>query len=116
MGVVFVDPKLHNLVYGAIKSKRLIRFGYKNKERVVELHDYGIQKGVARLLSWQIGGESGGRIPGWRWFDVSEMQDCEVLDQHFPGNREVPSGRHHQWDEVFVRVEPPEGRKVKKAS
>jgi len=101
-----VDFGLHNLLCGAIQSKQLIRFKYKNKERLVEPHDYGIQKGIFRLLSWQVGGQSNGRIPGWRWFDVAEMKDVEVLDRRFPGNREV-SGKHHQWDEVFNRVEPP---------
>jgi hypothetical protein len=30
-----------------------------------------------------------------------------MLDRHFAGNREV-AGRHHRWDEIFIRVEPPE--------
>jgi hypothetical protein len=109
MGVVSSDSGLHDLLYGAIEDKRLVRFKYKNKVRIVEPHDYGIQKGIARLLSWQIGGQSNGRIPGWRWFDVAEMHDCEMLDKHFPGNRDVPSGKHHQWEEIFIRVAPPEG-------
>ena|SRR5579864_1642001 len=110
---VISDSELHNLLYSAIESKRLIRFEYQGKERIVEPHDYGIQKKTARLLSWQIGGQSSRRIPGWRWFDVAEMRDCEVLDKHFPGNRDVPSGKHHQWDEIFIRVAPP-GAKDKK--
>jgi hypothetical protein len=116
MSVVSVDSGLHNLLYGAIESKRLIRFRYKNKERIVEPHDYGVQKGIERLLSWQIGGQSSGHIPGWRWFDVIEMQDCEMLVKQFPGNRNVASGKHHQWDDLFIRVEPPEGIKVTKVS
>ena len=104
---VTVDPELHQLVYGAIERKRLIRFRYQNKERIVEPHDYGVQKGIARLLSWQIGGQSGSRLPGWRWFDVLDMQDVEMLERSFPGNREV-SDKHHQWDQIFIRVEPPD--------
>lgn len=104
------------LLYGAIESKRLIRFKYQGKERIAEPHDYGIQKRVPRLLSWQIDGQSSGRIPGWRWFDVAGMQDSEMLDKHFPGNRDIRSGKHHQWDEIFIRVTPPEGSKAKKVS
>jgi hypothetical protein len=103
-----IDPGLHELLYGTIQNKRLIRFSYKNRERIVEPHDYGIQNGIVRLLSWQIGGRSSGRLPGWRWFDVAEIEDCEMLDKHFPGNRELPSGHHHQWDQIFIRVAPPE--------
>jgi predicted DNA-binding transcriptional regulator YafY len=109
MSAVAVDSGLHNLLCGAIQNKRLIQFRYQNKERVVEPHDYGIQNGIARLLSWQIGGQSNGRLPGWRWFDVAKMQDVQMLDKSFAGNRDV-SGKHHRWDEVFVRVEPPEKR------
>jgi len=107
MNAVAVDTRLHDLLYRAIQSKRLIRFRYQNKERTVEPHDYCVQKGIARLLSWQTGGQSSGRLPGWRWFDVSNMHDVEMLDRSFPGNREV-SGKHHQWDNIFIRVEPPE--------
>jgi predicted DNA-binding transcriptional regulator YafY len=107
MNAVVIDLGLHHLLYSAIENKRLIRFNYKNKERIVEPHDYGIQKGIARLLSWQIRGQSNGRLPGWRWFDVAEMQDIEMLDKTFAGNREV-SGKHHQWDKIFIRVAPPQ--------
>lgn len=104
-----VDRGLHQLLYDSIDNRRLIRFRYKSKERIVEPHDYGVQKRITRLLSWQIGGQSNGHLPGWRWFDVADMQDLEMLDKSFPGNRDV-SGKHHQWDEIFIRVAPPEKR------
>jgi hypothetical protein len=107
MNAVAVNPGLHQLLYGAIQNKRLIRFRYQNKERIVEPHDYGIQRKIARLLSWQVAGQSSGRLPGWRWFDVADMQDFEILETSFPGNRNV-SGKHHQWDQIFIRVTPPE--------
>jgi predicted DNA-binding transcriptional regulator YafY len=105
-----VDPELHELLYCAIQNKRLIRFRYQNKERIVEPHDYGIQKWIERLLAWQVDGQSSGRLPGWRWFDVGNMRELEMLDRSFPGNRDV-SGKHHQWDQVFIRVEPPSNLK-----
>jgi hypothetical protein len=99
------NQKCDQLLYSAIESRLLLRFRYKGKERIVEPHDYGIQKGIARLLCWQIGGQSGGRIPGWRLVDVAEMQDCEVLNHEFSGGKEVP-GKHHRWDKIFIRVAP----------
>lgn len=102
-----VDRKLDRLIRDAIANKHLLRFRYKGNERVAEPHDYGIQKRTIRLLCWQVGGRSGGRIPGWRLIDVADMQDCEVLDPSFAGNREVPSGTHHRWEKVFIRVGPP---------
>jgi len=105
-----VDQELDRLIYTAIRNKHLLRFEYKSKERIVEPHDYGIQNGVIRLFTWQVGGHSSGRIPGWRLFDVADIQNGKMLDRHFAGNREIPSGKHHRWDQVFIRVEPPEKR------
>jgi hypothetical protein len=102
-----VDLELDRLLRIAIENKQLIRFIYKNNERIAEPHDYGIQNGVVRLFCWQVGGKSSGRIPGWRMIDVEGIENCESLDRHFAGNREV-SGKHHRWDKVFIRVAPPE--------
>jgi hypothetical protein len=101
-----VDQELHQLLYGAIEKKYLLRFKYKGNERIVEPHDYGIQKGIVRLLCWQVAGQSTSPIPGWRLIDVTGIQNCEMLDQQFSGGREIPSGKHHRWDELFIRVEP----------
>jgi hypothetical protein len=30
-----------------------------------------------------------------------------MLDEHFTGNKEVDSGKHHRWAEIFIRVKPP---------
>ena len=44
MSEVAVDSGLNGLLCSAIQHRRLIRFRYKKLERVVEPHDYGIQK------------------------------------------------------------------------
>jgi len=106
-----IDQELDQLIYSAISNKQLIRFTYKGSERVVEPHDYGVQNGIVRLFCWQVGGRSSGRIPGWRMIDVTGMQNCAMLDRHFPGNREIATAKHHRWDEVFIRVSPPEKSK-----
>ena len=83
-----VDPALRT----AIEQTRLIRFFYENKERVVEPHDYGIQNGSFKLLSYQIGGSSSGSLPDWRWFEVDAISQIQLLDQTFPGGRpKVPA-------------------------
>jgi WYL domain len=101
--------KVHNLLLRAIKEKRLIRFVYQDKKRIAEPHDYGVQKGSVRLLSYQIGGESSsGKLPDWRWLEVPQMKNVELLEEKFAGNREAPSGQHHKWDEVYARVSAPQ--------
>ncbi len=101
-----VYQELDSVLRSAIANKQLLRFRYKGNERIVEPHDYGIQNGLIRLLCLQVGGRSSSPIPGWRLVDVDGIEDFEILDRHFRGSREVPSGKHHRWDEIFVRVEP----------
>ena len=108
-----VDVRVDGLLRLAIASKHLVRFGYTGSERIAEPHDYGIQNGKVRLLCWQVGGRSNGRLPGWRLFDVDGIEKFEVLDRTFAGNRDVAGG-HHRWDEIFIRVAPPEAAKIKK--
>jgi predicted DNA-binding transcriptional regulator YafY len=101
-----VDPAVHQLILTAIHERRLLRFTYHGKERIVEPQDYGIQKGVVHLFTYQFAGESGsGRLPDWRKFAVLSMSSVELLDETFPGSRAVPSQRHQEWDVLFARVD-----------
>jgi hypothetical protein len=34
------------------------------------------------------------------------VSDAQLLDQTFPGGRPSPSGKHHKWDQLFLRVKP----------
>jgi predicted DNA-binding transcriptional regulator YafY len=104
-----LDAKLDEMLREAIRSKHLLQFQYKNQPRTVEPHDYGIQNGIVRLFCWQVGGKSSGHLPGWRMFDLEGIENCKVSDKHFAGNRDVV-GKHHNWDESFIRVAPPENR------
>ena len=92
-----VEPNVNPLLWAAIEQKRLIRLRYKNRERIVEPHDYGIHNGSIKLLAYQVGGSSSQKLPN---------SDIELLNQTFPGGRSTPSGKHHQWDQLFIRVKP----------
>ena len=39
-----VDPNINPPIWTAIERKRLLRFRYKDRERIVEPHDYGIHQ------------------------------------------------------------------------
>jgi hypothetical protein len=43
------DPNINPVIWKAIEQKHLLRFRHKNRERIVEPHDYGIHKGVIKL-------------------------------------------------------------------
>jgi hypothetical protein len=94
------------LLRTAIEQRRLIRLVYQNRERIVEPHDYGIHNGSAKLLGYQVGGSSSGKLPNWRWMEADLISGLHLLDQTFPGGRPIPSGQHHKWDELFIRVKP----------
>jgi predicted DNA-binding transcriptional regulator YafY len=101
-----VDPAVHQLILTSIHEKRLLRFKYHGKERIVEPQDYGIQKGTVYLFTYQTEGESSSsRLPDWRKFAVLSMSSVELQDETFPGSRSVPSQKHQVWDVLFARVD-----------
>jgi hypothetical protein len=100
------DPHLDELLRTAIEQTRMLRLRYRNRERIVEPHDYGEHKGVIKLLTWQVGGSSSSPLPNWRWMETSQISDVEILDQTFAGGRPTASGKHHKWDRLFMRVKP----------
>jgi hypothetical protein len=100
------ESTIDELLRIAIEHKRMIRFRYRGKDRVVEPHDYGIHNGIVKLLGFQVGGSSSGRLPNWRWMETTQISDLDLLDQTFPGGRPTPSGKHHKWDTLFIRVKP----------
>jgi hypothetical protein len=90
----------------AIQYRRLLQLHYKRTVRVAEPHDYGIQKGIERLLVFQIraSGRTGRDAHGWRLLDVAKMSMLDVLDEAFSGSRHVAGQRHTDWDVLYARV------------
>lgn len=100
------EPNINPQLWKAIDETRLIRLLYKNRERIVEPHDYGIHKGVVKLLAYQVAGSSSHKLPNWRWMEEELISEIHILDRTFPGGRPVSSGKHHNWDKLFIRVKP----------
>jgi hypothetical protein len=100
---------LDKQIRAAIEQKRLVELVYGNKRRILERHDYGIHKGKVKLLGYQVDGSSTGRLPNWRWLELKSISDLRLLDRTFRGGRPSPSGKHHQWDQLFARVKSPDG-------
>lgn len=70
----------------------------------MEPHDHGILNGSVQLLGYQIAGSSSRPLPNWIFMKVQEMEAIEMLEQTFPGGRPTSSGKHLQWDMLFIRV------------
>jgi hypothetical protein len=89
----------------AIRERRLVAFTHKGCARVGEPHDFGVASGEKKLFYYQVGGTSRSAGPlTWRWAKLAEMSDLRILDQHFPGPRPAPSGRHQRWDRLIASV------------
>jgi hypothetical protein len=93
----------------AIANKRLIRFTYESVVRVAEPHDYGRRDGADKVLAYQRqkAWRKDEHVRGWRWLEVSKIQDCIVLEDSFSGTRETADQQHHHWDVVYARVDHP---------
>jgi hypothetical protein len=92
----------------AIAHKRLIQLTYGGYLRVLEPHDYGVQKGTRRLLAYQVRGGSAhdkDGAQGWKLLTFSRIEACVILDVSFPGSRARSTQEHLVWDQIFARVE-----------
>jgi hypothetical protein len=96
----------HPLLWTAIENARMIRFAYHGRDRIAEPHDHGILNGSVQLLSWQVAGSSSRRLPNWLLTKVDEITDLELLDLTFAGGRPTATGKHIEWDVLFIRVKP----------
>ena len=90
----------------AITNHRLLEVTYHGGTRIGEPQDYGVQKGTARLLFYQLREINGKRParPGWRLLTLPEIESCRVLEDTFPGSRGGQHARHADWDQLFARV------------
>lgn len=98
-----IDEQLRH----AIDDKRLVEVGYNGKRRVVEPHDYGVHKGMERLLVYQlrsVPASSDRRATGWRLLDVAKIQSCSVLNESFRGSRGQAHRNHLKWEILYARV------------
>lgn len=90
----------------AIEGQRLVEVRYKQRTRIAEPHDYGQQKGVDRLLIYQLmaAGSRPGQEVGWRLLDVPKIESLNILDVKFKGSRQARHQDHHTWDVLYARV------------
>jgi hypothetical protein len=96
-----------DLLCAAIADRRLVAFTYKGYPRIAEPHDYGVIKGVPRLLFYQVGGESeSGRPLDWRWAELPKILGLQILESRFPGPRPTRSGQHTEWEVLIATVSP----------
>jgi hypothetical protein len=100
------SAEVDRLLRVAIENTLLISCVYQGLPRIGEPHDYGMRQGKDQLNFFQTGGRSKSAKLDWRTLDVDGITQLRVLEQHFPGTRATPSGRHLQWDRLYATVTP----------
>lgn len=91
----------------AITNKRLVEIRYHGRLRIAEPHDYGVHKGIDRLLICQLRAQvhrPGKSARGWRLLDVPQIETCRVLEAQFHGSRGSSHRNHVQWEILYARV------------
>ena len=74
-----VDPNINPPIWTAIERKRLLRFRYKGRERIVEPHNYGIHQGLVKLFGYQVDGSSSHKLPNLRWAEQDLISHLQLL-------------------------------------
>jgi WYL domain len=69
----------------AIKHRNVVEFRYHDRRRVVHPHAIFVATtGTHCLDAVQVGGRStSGPLPGWRRFDLNDIQTVTILDDRF---------------------------------
>ncbi len=103
----YFPPSVDARIRQAIAGKNLVEVRYKHQSRIVEPHDYGVQRGIDRLLVYQlrVTDAAGTKAIGWRLLDVSKIESLVVLETTFKGSRGASHQAHHAWDVLYARVE-----------
>jgi hypothetical protein len=79
----------HPEICDAIRTRRLLMFGYGDSVRVVEPHLYGLTSAGHEIMSaWMRPGQSRSDPDGgWRTFRTDEMREVQALPELFPAPR-----------------------------
>jgi hypothetical protein len=103
-----IPEPTHRALYAAVGGQRVAEVEERDGHtRIGEPHDYGILNGKPTLLFYQTGGYSrSGGLPQWRHLEVAKVAAVRPLDKTFRGGRAIKTGRHRQWDVLFIRAEP----------
>ena len=91
----------------AITNRHLIEICYHGSVRVAEPHDYGVHKGIERLLIFQLRDSVHAQnhsATGWRLLDISQIEECLVLEKNFPGSGVLLHQSHLILVIVYSRV------------
>ena len=95
---------MDEMIRWAITEKKLLGLDYDGYHRIIETHVYGRKNDLNGILAYQIEGHSSDGELGWKRLHMYKMANMRVLDETFPGKREVPN-EHSKWDLKYLIVD-----------
>jgi len=107
LDVTSIARPLNDRLRYAIENKHLIEVSYHGSMRIAEPHDFGVYKGIERVLVFQLRDSvhaQAHHATGWRLLETSDIEECLVLEKNFPGSRGQLHHSHLVWDIVYARV------------
>lgn len=97
---------MKDTICSAIRNNKILEFYYDGYYRVVEPFTFGISARDNEILSaFQVGGESrSGNRPTWRLFDLEKIEDIQISNEHFDGNREGYRRGDSRMDRIYCEI------------
>lgn len=97
---------MDEIIIEAIENKNLLEFYYKDHNRIVEPHTFGVSsKGNDNLAAFQIDGTSErNNVPDWGLFTVDKMVDLKILDENFEGTRPKYTRGDSRMTEIYAEL------------
>lgn len=97
-----MDPeKTKDDICRAIGERKVIKFRYKDKERIVEPYICGVSfANKYVLLGFQTGGHSSSRRFGWKLFELANMTGVEISEITF----NISGGERMRYNPVDRRI------------
>lgn len=99
-----IDRTMDEMIREAMSERKKLVFDYDGLHRVVEPHVYGRKNDKNGMLVYQTEGQSSRGELGWKRMYMEKMTNMKVLDETFPGRREV-TGMHSVWDLFYYIVD-----------
>lgn len=95
-----------NLIITAIRTRRVIKFRYKNINRIVEPFIAGVHKetGNDLLRGWVVSGTTSESPTKWRLYIIAEMTNLTILQDKFSGSRPGYDPKDDVMGRVYAKV------------
>ncbi len=97
---------MNQLIYNAIRERRVLSFDYHGHHRIMEPHAYGLSlAGNEIVRCYQTRGTSEhGTVPSWKICLIAEISGLADTGEHFSGKRDGYARGDKKMTKIFVEL------------